>query len=103
MKPIHKGWRRLGVVLTIVWVLSITGYAIYEWRTGFCATNVFSDGYPDTSTFHKGTSDDPIPLVCYFKKVKFLSVTLIPVAGIWTIILVVLPAARWVYDGFKSA
>ncbi len=46
------------------------------------------------------TEGKPIPLIRVFKKGKFFAAVFLSAAGIWTLILIVMPTARWIYDGF---
>lgn len=101
MTAIRKGWNRLGITLSIAWLVLVLGYAAYEWRFCFAPECVFRDGYPDPS-FHQHYPSEPIPLICVFKGTKLFTVATAPIVGIWVIILVVMPTVKWVREGFTD-
>src|ERR1700726_3366458 len=98
MNMVRKGWKRLGIALTVTWLALVAGYAAYEWQFGFAPTCIFLDGYPDTRAFHQGTANDPIPLIRVFRTTRFLAVAVAPITGIWMVVLVVMPTARWIHE-----
>ena len=109
MTPARKGWHRLAVALTTVWLLSVGAEALYEWR-GWCGTPHHSTPFYSESIFfdisfdnsHRGDQEDPIIVNAQFRRTKFFRIALVPVVGVWLFVLVLMPTARWVRDGFKT-
>jgi hypothetical protein len=109
MTSLRKGWYRLGIALTTAWLLSVGAEAMYEWR-GLCGTPLHSTPFYFESIFfdisvdnsHRGDAEDPNVINSRFRRAKFFRTAVVPVAAVWIIVLVLMPTARWVRDGFKT-
>lgn len=92
----QRGIKRLVFVLSIIWLLSVSGYAVYEWKSSpyenifFNVTSVYK--IPHTPGKY------PFSEIVTFRCYKFLLVLLLPVASMW----VSMPVGQWIYNGFKT-
>ena len=94
----HKGWRRLGIVISAMWLCTVIGYALYEWQPPF-----FKNGF-----FFSVVSHPELPLVdgavfvtTPFLLDRFIAVVVLPLAVLWLALLSA-PAITWVRNGFKT-
>lgn len=93
-----RGWRRLGIVLSLAWLFSVSGYAIYEWQAPFFKKSVFFIvvAHPEAVT-----ADGAVPVITPFLIARFVAVLVLPVLAVWVLLLVG-PAIIWVRNGFKT-
>ena len=103
MRLAHIGWIRLATALSVVWITLVAGYLVYEWNEPFYQKHVFFTHFPDPSGTHAGTNEDPIPVQTPFTFASFLKITFIPISIVWVITFIVVPAVRWISEGFKKA
>ena len=92
-----KGFYRLGVVLSVVWIISICSFAIYEWQAPFYKKIVF---FFVVSHPEAVGADGAIPVTTPFLIERFIFVLVLPLIGLW-LLLLVRPAITWVRNGFK--
>lgn len=90
----NKGWMRLGIVLTVVWLLLVGGCVVLEREAPLHQSRIFFSFYRVLGQF--GWQEDDS-----FDESKFLILLTSPIIVLWTLILVV-PAIKWVRDGFRS-
>lgn len=94
MAILHKGWKRLGVVLTVLWLVLVCGYAVLEWDSWFDKPGIF---FPVSRVIREyGLGEEGR----YFDRSKLCAVAVIPIMALWTFISLV-PAIKWARDGFK--
>jgi len=94
----RKGWRRLGIVISIAWSLVICGYATYEWQAPFYQKSVFFIIVPHPEF---AAPNEAIPVTTPFLTEWFVSVLAFPLAALW-VVLLIRPAITWVRAGFKA-
>jgi hypothetical protein len=98
-----KGWIRLVALISLAWLIGVSGLAIYEklaWEpTGsdLKGHQVFFYYYPDP-TKDKGF----IPLLKDFNEMKFIHALIWPVLFLWVVYGFVYFGGRWVYAAFKQ-
>lgn len=99
---ILNGWQRVGVVFTVLWVLTVSGFAAYEYAAaapnpdtvfrprlfvGFSADAYLNDE-PDTRMLRVGH--------------LVVALAVIPTAA-WLLVDVVIRTTRWVRAGFRNS
>jgi hypothetical protein len=95
----QKGWRRLGVLISVVWISTVSGYAIYEWQAPFFKKEFFFAVIPHSEITQ---ADGAIFVTTPFLIERFIAIACIPLIVLWLIILLAIPAINWVRDGFKT-
>src|SRR5579862_2177658 len=101
MKTKIHGWYRLGITLSILWLVSLVGYIGYESQQSEFTKRYFFDSVPAAGAeSHRGTNEDPIPIESEFRPSSFIAVLFVPLIVGW------LPAigfvtVRWVRKGFE--
>ena len=96
----RKGWLRLAAVLSVAWLIVVSIYTGYESRLPFFEQSIFFEPQPDALTFLR--TEVPTPVHIHFRTSRFIGVTLLPMVALWILVLLVIPAIGWVYDGFKA-
>lgn len=113
------GWYRIGIVLSIIWVLLVSGVAIYECfrdrkvplESGFIGIITRSMFFNVEVVEDKVIEDKKIgftplsPSTEYelkFKTKRFLSVLFLPILGMWGLLLGMFRAVLWIKEGFKK-
>lgn len=96
-KILSKGFYRLGVVLSVVWIISICSFAIYEWQAPFYKKTVF---FFVVSHPEAVGADGAIPVTTPFLIERFIFILASPLIGLW-LLLLVRPVITWVRNGFK--
>jgi hypothetical protein len=94
---LRKGWKRLGIVLTVVWIGLVSAYAIFDWQSPWYEKGAFFSVNRDAFFRSSGR----LPGTVVFRNAKFFAVMLMPVGALWMFISVV-PAIKWVREGFKE-
>ena len=99
------GWHRLGIVVSILWLVSVSTYIFYELKSATPVQHHYFVEYvpgsvPDTNTYiidgkpASGIVWDDAQL----KKVICLTVSLLPIVMIWSIGY----AIAWIQAGFRK-
>jgi hypothetical protein len=83
------GWIRLGIVLSLLWVV-ISGWAAYECYVGA----PFGEFVTDSGRF--------TPVTSSLDTGVFLKILLIPLVATWIVVAVIVLAVRWVIAGFRG-
>jgi hypothetical protein len=96
---LRKGWKRLGLVLTVLWVGLVCAYALFDWHAPWYEKGAFFTVI-NRDVYYR-TSGSVTPTVV-FNNAKFFNVMLIPVGVLWMLISAV-PAIKWVRAGFKES
>ena len=112
-----NGWHRIGVLLSAVWIITVSGIAFYEFyivthprRCVFVynsipAGTVWTEktdagGKPIKPWEYDWESDDSIPKVRKLKGGVFASALLLPLVGGWLLSISSVRSIKWVRDGF---
>ena len=96
------GWKRLGLAVSLVWVLAVCGLATYEWiqvpkpAGYFVEATVEKTGEP-YSALKSNAFADLVPVVPRLKLSAFLVALFLPVVVLWLLGAL----AFWVSFGFK--
>lgn len=93
-----KGIYRVGIVLSVVWIIFICSFAIYEWQASFTNKTVF---FIVVSHPEAVAPDGVIPVTTQFLIERFISIIVLPLIGFW-LLLLARPAITWVRSGFSS-
>ena len=119
-----SGWYRIGIVLSVLWVLVVSGFAFDEY---FIRGLPFDNDYISfTNTLLKsqvihdknGQSTikdiildkkpkpvNPFDVACgetIFNPTKFFCVLFLPILGMWGLVLGVAWSVLWIKEGFKK-
>lgn len=100
MKTIIPDWYRLGIALSVLWVLGVVAYVAFESQESEFKQRYFFDSIP-AARFHAGTSEDPIPLRSVLRQSTVASTLVIPLVLGW-LPVAGCATARWVRKGFKN-
>ena len=94
----HNGWRRLGIVISAMWLCTVIGYALYEWQAPFFKKEFFFSvvSHPELPLV-----DGAIFVTTPFLVERFIAIAALPLAVLWLALLVG-PAIAWVRNGFKT-
>lgn len=113
-----SGWQRLGVVISVTWVLSISGMALSEFYSVAHSRHcrfVYStipvgtawtekrdaNGIPVEPWDYDWETDDTVPKTRKLKVLVFASALTLPVVVGWLLSLGSVRVFKWVRDGFK--
>ncbi len=106
-----NGWQRIGVALSVVWILSVSGCGALEYVQEGKPTYFFVDTVmvqlppatnldrPDRSLSHEevfGRADR------HFRVDRLIVILLVPVVLFWALAYVCIFVVRWVAAGFKK-
>jgi hypothetical protein len=95
---VNKGWFRLGIVLTLAWVLGVSALATYEWQAPFYRKTVFFRIVPHPERASEG---EAIPVATPFLYERFVASLILPPVALWALLLAG-PSVGWVRRGFKA-
>lgn len=93
-----RGWIRLGIVLSLAWIVGVSGVALYEWQAPFYRKGVFFMVVPHPE---QAESNGVIPVTTPFLYERFIAVVVLPPAALWALLLVG-PSISWVRRGFRT-
>jgi len=102
-----NGWHRIGIVLSLVWVVFVCGYAAHEYLERGASTTLLIEVTPDKASM----VDKQGRVLDYFELktgeprlliVPLIAATLVPLALAWAIVYLCVFAFRWVAAGFRS-
>lgn len=97
----RRGWFRLGIVLSVVWVLGVSAVAAYEYFVALPADNLWFVTYVPSSA-----PDPKHPNIVWgvpTPKVRVLTTALLgPLAAVWLLALAAAMAGSWVCAGFRG-
>lgn len=95
-------WGRLAVVLSMAWLLMVGGWTGYEYfTTGPWDYYAKNEGLVFFG-WGKNLLSDKESLGLVFRSQRFWSMLLLPIVMIWAIVLLLIPAVRWVWRGFHT-
>ena len=100
MQHQKSGWIRLGISLSVVWVIAVSSLAIYEWMQFPTSDYIVDRVYTATGrpfTMDQNQFSDLIPTMPKFRLDAFLAITFLPLTFLWLIF----GLALWVSSGFK--
>jgi hypothetical protein len=105
-----NGWIRIGIVLSILWVAWIGGYAVCEYfqhqpqHSIFIAWRAAKTG-EDYVTLAKTTGmfADLVPLSGSLRVSRFLAFLFIPLAIAWSSSFVIVYTIIWIIRGFRMS
>ena len=94
-------WRRLGIALSILWLVSIAGWVAFEWLTeppvsGYFIEVVVQQTGESFSSMKGNMFADLIPIEHRLKWKSFILALLVPVVALWLVGL----SVWWVSSGF---
>jgi hypothetical protein len=102
-----NGWHRIGIILSMVWVVVVCSYAAHEYLERGASTTLFIDVTPDKAPivnkqgrvldYVEFKTGEPRLLI-----VHLIAATLLPMALAWAIAYLCAFAFRWVAAGFRS-
>ena len=94
----NKGWLRIGIVLSVTWIVCVSGVAMYEWQAPFYKKTVF---FRVVSHPEQAAPNEAIPVTTPFLMERFVSSLVLPPAALWVLLLAG-PSITWVRRGFKT-
>jgi hypothetical protein len=107
-----KGWVRLGIVLSVTWLILMLAYAAYDYyhvnsREAGWETVGRSSALPvetrQTSLLTEcGYEGKKILTTCSTRYVNLALLVLVPIASGWLIVYLIVYAVRWVLAGFSG-
>jgi hypothetical protein len=106
VKPL-SGWQRIGIILSVLWALLVSGYAAFEYISGpdsamlLIEMVVSKTGDPIT-ILENNAYRDLVPVQAQLRTAWFLTALLTPIAAAWLLAYVCIGAVRWVVAGFRS-
>lgn len=98
-----KGWIRLVVLLSLAWIVGVSGLAMYEMFTwaptghNLDGKQIFFYYYVDPD-IHEGF----IPITKDFNEKRYFRLLIWPLLTIWIVYGFIDYGARWVIKGFKK-
>lgn len=98
-----SGWQRIGVVLSLLWVVFVCGYSVYEYVRAERGTQYFiemvrADGKP----FSHPPSFEDFVQKPRIKLGLLFSAIVLPPAAAWAITWLFAVTFRWVAAGFRK-
>lgn len=103
-----SGWNRIGITLSIIWLLLIWTYTLIEYHQEETETTFFRYVVDDKSKPIWGTIEPSgktakaVPLKRVLCLNPFLAISFIPIIGVWLISYVAFWTIRWISKGFKN-
>ena len=100
------GWQRIGVVLSLLWVVLVCAYAVFEYAAGPDSAMVFIEMVVsktrEPAAVLKGNAfADLVPVEPQILWSRLASVVLSPVIAGWLVVYLLVFAVRWIVTGFK--
>ena len=75
------GWYRLGIAVSVAWLLVFSVFAMYESQKTEFETRFFFESVPTAG--HRGDDTDPIPLRSVLRPIRFYASLFLPLCVIW--------------------
>jgi hypothetical protein len=114
-----NGWQRIGIILSVAWIISISGIAVYEFffvahsqRCLFVydaipvgtvwTEKLDASGTPIKPWNYDWESDDSIPKTRKLRVGIFASALILPLIGGWLLSFNSVRSFKWVRDGFNQ-
>jgi hypothetical protein len=104
-----KGWLRLGVVVSCIWLAAVCIWAIVEFAGRNPDACRLADAFLDAREifFDCNGFADLVPgaidrFLLEFRAARFATVALGPVVVAWTVATVLVVSGKWVIRGFKE-
>ena len=104
-----NGWIRIGIVLSVLWVVAISGYALCEYfrhqpqHSTFIVWKAEKTGEDYATVINTtGAYADLVPLRGSLRISPFLAFLFIPLAIAWTSSFVVVYTILWIIRGFRT-
>ena len=107
----RKGWIRLGVVLSLAWLLGVLVFSIYE---HYAAKSYFAASLKEIigkygrdvearyQTLLTDCSGEESAIACSPRWINLALLVLGPVLGCWVLAIVLTYAALWIRAGFRG-
>ena len=107
-----NGWQRIGVVLSVVWMLSVGGYGALEHVQGGEPTYYFIDAVKvqlpqakDLARPGRLLSEEEFlgyRVERHFRLDRLIAAMLVPVVLFWVLAYVCVYVVRWIATGFRK-
>lgn len=105
-----NGWQRIGIVLSVAWVLSVGGYGAFEHVKGgetYYFVDTVKVNLPQAKDLvgHGPFSDEEVfgyRIERHFKFDRLIAAMLVPVALFWVLAYICVYVARWIMAGFRK-
>ena len=102
-----NGWQRIGVVLSALWILIVSGYAIFELMQGPNSAMLFvqmvvSKTQEPVSALAGNQFRDLVPVEAQLRYGRLIIVVIMPVAVGWVLASGLVWTIRWIAGGFRS-
>lgn len=109
-----RGWARLGVVLSIVWLLGVLAYTMHDYWSLQSAVSSTAAGHRSDAGFdeweivstHSALSicnHQTVPPKCSLRVANVFTLALGPIVAIWMLTFSTVVAIRWVRAGFRGS
>jgi hypothetical protein len=101
-----NGWIRIGIVLSIAWMLYVSGAAAFEYADHRPPGSNFIEWRGPTGETYAtlvkttGMFVDLVPLSPVLRIRWFTAALLVPVVLFWFVAFIVVYAVRWIFHGF---
>ena len=102
-----NGWNRIGIILSVLWMLSVIGYTAIEFQLGPESNMLLVDmvvtktGEP-IKVLEGNPFRDLVPVEPNLKLMTFFLALFIPVVVIWILSYLIVWSTKWVKAGFKE-
>ena len=106
-----SGWQRIGIVISVLWVLLVCGVATYDYKVkqgldggfGFAELVTAKDSTPLSSiTPNTNEPHSAGELKTVLNISRVLTISLVPVFSAWFLFYVAIFVGRWVRNGFRG-
>jgi hypothetical protein len=102
-----NGWQRIGVILSMLWVVSIASYVAYEYRKGSFSSSIFIEVVASKTgesmrQFKTNQFSDLIPVETKLKYHQILYCLFLPLLLSWLGVYLVVYFYKWIAAGFKN-
>ena len=100
------GWQRIGVALSLLWVIVVCAYAAFEYSVGPDSAMVFiemitSKTREPISVLKGNAFADLVPVEPQLIWPRLVAVTFGPVVAAWVLVYLSVITVRWIVAGFK--
>lgn len=109
------GWLRLGIVLSVAWLIGVSIYAVWEYRSVQDSLNAsvllpelnsqFPQGWQlyGQQTFLTDCKIENMRVFCSPRVVNLFTLALLPVLLVWILIILLVRVFLWVRSGFRGS
>ena len=99
-----KGWIRIGIVMSVLWVIVFWSYSalLYRQATPFHGTWLFKQVQDKSQALHEQEGYNLVPVKPALRPLAFTVATLAPIAAGWAFVIIIVWTTSWVSRGFRD-